>query len=224
MHIPGLVMIGQKDDADLEALAATMGISFLEEPSTEEFLRALDVIPVSANRKAEISQASMYHDLSVYADYDAVYTLPDRAGMICAYRASELGDVSVTDLEDKAMERLFADTLTASEKDVLATKMKDMEAITDLSWHAHHADGADYIHFVLIAVDPQKRGSGAFRRILTPFLEYADEHGLTCYLECYSEHLEQLYGHFGFTLVEAKRDPAYVIEEKCMQRIPVLTR
>ena len=44
----------------------------------------------------------------------------------------------------------------------------------------------DFIYFISAGVDPEKRGSGAFRRLFTPFLEYADEHGLACYLDCYT--------------------------------------
>ena len=65
---------------------------------------------------------------------------------------------------------------------------------------------------------PRRRGSGAFRRLFTPFLEYADEHGLACYLDCYTERLEQLYGHFGFETVERRSIDAFPIEERLMVR------
>ena len=76
----------------------------------------------------------------------------------------------------------------------------------------------DFIYFISAGVDPEKRGSGAFRRLFTPFLEYADEHGLACYLDCYTERLEQLYGHFGFETVERRSIDAFPIEERLMVR------
>ena len=48
--------------------------------------------------------------------------------------------------------------------------------------------------------------------------EYADEHGLACYLDCYTERLEQLYGHFGFETVERRSIDAFPIEERLMVR------
>ena len=58
--------------------------------------------------------------------------------------------------------------------------------------------------------------AGVNRR--APFLEYADEHGLACYLDCYTERLEQLYGHFGFETVERRSIDAFPIEERLMVR------
>ena len=78
--------------------------------------------------------------------------------------------------------------------------------------------GSDDLDARLAGVDPEKRGSGAFRRLFTPFLEYADEHGLACYLDCYTERLEQLYGHFGFETVERRSIDAFPIEERLMIR------
>ena len=78
--------------------------------------------------------------------------------------------------------------------------------------------GSDDLDARLAGVDPEKRGSGAFRRLFTPFLEYADEHGLACYLDCYTERLEQLYGHFGFETVERRSIDAFPIEERLMVR------
>ena len=80
------------------------------------------------------------------------------------------------------------------------------------------APDEDFIYFISAGVDPDKRGSGAFRRLFTPFLEYADEHGLACYLDCYTERLEQLYGHFGFETVERRSIDAFPIEERLMVR------
>ena len=94
-----------------------------------------------------------------------------------------------------------------------------MDPISSTSWPLERAAAdADFIYFISAGVDPEKRGSGAFRRLFTPFLEYADEHGLACYLDCYTERLEQLYGHFGFETVERRSIDAFPIEERLMVR------
>ena len=140
-----------------------------------------------------------------------MYALPDRAGAANVYLRSELGDVDWTELEEESG-TLLAEVLTDEEIDVLGPRIEAMDPISSTSWPLERAAAdEDFIYF-------EKRGSGAFRRLLTPFLEYADEHGLACYLDCYTERLEQLYGHFGFETVERRSIDAFPIEERLMVR------
>ena len=221
MRLPELTTIENQNNPAIESIANSMGLSFLEEPWTKEWLSALETIEATKQRKIEISKASMRYSLLTFASHKALHILPDQAGASCSYRASEIGNLTGADLEEQAMERLFADFLTVTERDALLAKAKDMYEISDLTWHKKRSAENDFIHLALIAIDSQKRGTGAFRRLLTPFLNYADRESLTCYLECYSEKLEQLYGHFGFTTVEKRTNPRYEIEELCMERRPL---
>ena len=109
--------------------------------------------------------------------------------------------------------------LTDEEIDVLGPRIEAMDRISSTSWPLERAAAdEDFIYFISAGVDPEKRGSGAFRRLFTPFLEYADEHGLACYLDCYTERLEQRYGRFGFETVERRSIDAFPIEERLMVR------
>ena len=98
-----------------------------------------------------------------------------------------------------------------------------MAPITVFEWEEDEAkrmDAPDFSHFYSLGVDRTRRGSGAFRRLMTPFFDYADEHGIPCFLETYSKPLEELYAHFGFETIHEYRDPAFTITERCMVRKP----
>ena len=143
---------------------------------------------------------------------------PTERGPRNVYLRSELGDVDWTELEEESG-ALLAEVLTDEEIDVLGPRIEAMDPISSTSWPLERAAAdEDFIYFISAGVDPEKRGSGAFRRLFTPFLEYADEHGLACYLDCYTERLEQLYGHFGFETVERRSIDAFPIEERLMVR------
>ena len=136
----------------------------------------------------------------------------------CPTERGPLGDVDWTELEEESG-TLLAEVLTDEEIDVLGPRIEAMDPISSTSWPLERAAAdEDFIYFISAGVDPEKRGSGAFRRLFTPFLEYADEHGLACYLDCYTERLEQLYGHFGFETVERRSIDAFPIEERLMVR------
>ena len=218
MNLPGLITVQPDRTEELDALARMVGTCFLEEMWYVTWLEALDELGIGRDRKLEITRAVIRSDYEVTAPYKCVYALPDRAGAANVYLRSELGDVDWTELEEESG-TLLAEVLTDEEIDVLGPRIEAMDPISSTSWPLERAAAdEDFIYFISAGVDPVKRGSGAFRRLLTPFLEYADEHGLACYLDCYTERLEQLYGHFGFETVERRSIDAFPIEERLMVR------
>ena len=218
MNLPGLITVQPDRTEELDALARMVGTCFLEEMWYVTWLEALAELGIGRDRKLEITRAVIRSDYEVTAPYQCVYALPDRAGAANVYLRSELGDVDWTELEEESG-TLLAEVLTDEEIDVLGPRIEAMAPISSTSWPLERAAAdEDFIYFISAGVDPEKRGSGAFRRLFTPFLEYADEHGLACYLDCYTERLEQLYGHFGFETVERRSIDAFPIEERLMVR------
>lgn len=124
-------------------------------------------------------------------------------------------------MEDEAIDLMLA-TLSIEERTALEKRAVEMQPVSDFSWMYQDIGkkNRDFIHFYAIGVDPNKRSTGAFRRMFVPFLEYATEHQLNCYLECYSEKTEGVYSHFGFEVVKRISDPALKVTERCMKKRP----
>lgn len=220
MNLSGLITVQPDQTEELDALATMVGTCFLEEMWYVTWLEALDELGIGTERKLEITRAVIRLDYAVTAPFQCVYTLPDRAGAANVYLRSELGDVDWTELEEESG-ALLAEMLTDEEIAVLGPRIEEMDPISSTSWPLERtAPDEDFVYFISAGVDPEKRGTGAFRRLFTPFLAYADEHGLDCYLDCYTDRLEQLYGHFGFETVERRSIDAFPIEERLMIRRP----
>lgn len=217
MNLPGLITVRPDQTDELDALARMVGTCFLEEMW---YVTWLDVPVISEERKLAITRAVIRSDYAATAPYQCVYALPDRAGAANVYLRSELGDVSWPELEEESGMHL-AEQLTDEELSVLGPRIEELDPISSTSWPLERAGAdEDFIYFISAGVDPDKRGSGAFRRLFEPFLAYADEHRLDCYLDCYTDRLEQLYGHFGFETVERRNIDAFPIEERLMIRKP----
>lgn len=220
MNLSGLITVQPDQTEELDALATMVGTCFLEEMWYVTWLEALDELGIGTERKLEITRAVIRSDYAVTAPFQCVYTLPDRAGAANVYLRSELGDIDWTELEEESG-ALLAEMLTDEEIAVLGPRIEEMDPISSTSWPLERtAPDEDFVYFISAGVDPEKRGTGAFRRLFTPFLAYADEHGLDCYLDCYTDRLEQLYGHFGFETVERRSIDAFPIEERLMIRRP----
>ncbi|WP_139652066.1 GNAT family N-acetyltransferase [Raoultibacter phocaeensis] len=220
MQLSGLVTVQPEQTKTIDKLASMMGVSFLEEPWTEVWLESLDAIGTTDERKLEISRAIMKYDFTVGAPHECCYMLPNFAAGAGAYLSSDLEGRIWNDLEDEAIEMMANAVLTEAEKAALFQRADEMEGISNFKWMVDETEGEAFIHFFSLGVNRDMRGSGAFRRLMTPFLEYADAHGINCYLECYSDHLESLYGHFGFRTVHRFRDPAFSVYERAMVREP----
>ncbi|MBC2888672.1 GNAT family N-acetyltransferase [Gordonibacter massiliensis (ex Traore et al. 2017)] len=219
MQLPGLVTVPHDQAALLDELAAMVGTCFLEEMWYATWLEALDDLGADRSRKLAITQAVIRADYEVTSPYGCVYTLDDRAGAANVYLRSELGGASWPALEEQSARRLES-VLTADEQEVLVPRAEAMEPLSDTNWPLALAGDDDYLYFISAGVDPARRGSGAFGRLFKPFLVHADERGLRCYLDCYTDRLEGIYGHYGFETVERKTAPGFDLVERCMVRSP----
>lgn len=97
--------------------------------------------------------------------------------------------------------------------------MQKVGKVLNLNWHKEHVNGRHY-RLKVIAVDKSLRGSGAFRRLITPMLAYADQNRIPVVLETHKLSNVGLYEHFGFTLVKTITHPSTEIKQYCMIRYP----
>ncbi|OUO86535.1 GNAT family N-acetyltransferase [Gordonibacter sp. An230] len=217
MNLPGLITVRPEQTDELNALAAMVGACFREEMWHVTWL---DVPGISEERKLAITQAAIHADYAVTAPYGCVYALPNHAGAANAFLRSELPEGGWEQFE-KESERRLALAFTPEETAVLGPRAEAMESLSDTNWPLAHAKAdEDFIYFISIGIDPARRGAGAFRRLFVPFLDEADQREVRCYLDCYTDRLESLYGHFGFRTVERKDAPGFDLVERCMVREP----
>lgn len=219
MELPGLIRPAPADGALIDRLARMMGACFIEERWTQALLDSLggDAAP---ERRLQVSQGIMTHDFAAAAPYGALWATPDEAACAGAYLKSDLGSEVWSDIEAAATAQFVSDVLTPSEAVGFLSAQRTLGAVSVFDWEEDRAGGRDFIHFYALGVDPAMRGSGAFRRLIEPFLAFADDREIPCYLETYSEKLRGLYEHFGFRLVDVRTASGCDLVERCMERPP----
>lgn len=220
MELPGLVTVDPANEELAVRLAEMGGDAFLEELWTVELLSALPVGSRGADRERFLSRAIIMNDIVVGAPYQAVYCLEDASALAVAYLKSDLEGLTWAHLEEKADRILMEEVLSEEEAAALAVQLERMAPISVFDWEEREQKEGDFIHFVMLAVDATKRGTGRFRKLMTPFFDYADEHGIPCYLETYSDSLQALYEHVGFEVCRVFESPDFAITERAMVRKP----
>lgn len=219
MKLPGLITVSPDQTDLLKETADMMGESFMEENWFITWLSALDAINTPYERKLELIRAVFLDDLSVHAPYQGVYVLEDKAAACGGYLYSDLQGHTHSELDTKAGTTLLS-IATQEELDLLEQQDAKMEAISDFDWARVHAKENDHIYFFAWAVDKNARRTHALTRLVTPFFEKADSEGLNCYLECYADHLQAMYEHLGFEVIDVLSDPQFEVTERRMVRYP----
>lgn len=217
MNLEGIVTIRPDQHGLLKRAATMMGTSFLEEMWFTTWLSVLDSMGATRARKEELMHAVFMDDLVAHAPYQGVYALSDMTAATGAYRYSELNGMTHSDIE--AQEGAFLQNVATPQELALLDKQGEkMEPISEFDWARVFEDDRDHIYFYAWAVDPGARGTGALRRLLEPFFAFADDNHLNCYLDCYADHLQRMYEHLGFELIDVLRSPEFEVYERRMVR------
>ncbi|TVQ07371.1 MAG: GNAT family N-acetyltransferase [Bacteroidetes bacterium] len=98
--------------------------------------------------------------------------------------------------------------------------MKSLSKVLSFSWPKEFIQGRHY-RVKIISIDKSLRGTGAFRRLFTPAVAYADREGIPMVLETHNPSNVGLYEHFGFELVKTIASPDTPVQQYCMIRRPV---
>ena len=218
MELNGLYQIPPHDEDLIVQIAKMAGEASLEERWTMTLMEGLPPESRGRDRESYLAETLVLNELAVFSPYQGAYCLKDGTAYAQAYLKSELSGFTGEDLEIKAWDDLVDAVLTEDEAECLVARLVAMKSISNFHWLEE--DKNDFIHFMFFAVDPAHRGTGAFRKLITPFLDFADEAGINCYLETYSEELASLYGAFGFTTVQRFESPDFPIVERAMVREP----
>lgn len=219
MNLPGIITVSADQPLLLERAARILGDSFIEEGWTSTWLSCLDQLGATRARKQELLRAQFRDELGNHAPYQGVYLLEDGTAATGAYLHSELQGHTHPELQSASRENLLA-VATPQEIAALDTQEERMAPISQFDWTRVREQEGDHIYFFAWAVDRTARGKGSLRRLVTPFFDYADEHGLNCYLECYADRLQSMYEHLGFELVDVLSDAAFPVTERRMVRRP----
>lgn len=219
MKLSGLVTVSPSDSALINHTASLLGDSFIEEQWFATWLSALDTLGADDKRKKTLLRAIFLDDIEAFAPYEGIHLLEDGTAAVGGYLFSELRGETLTSIEEGQGGRHFLQVATPEEVRALEKREQEMEAISSFDW-ARAYDGEDHINFFAWAVDPAARGKGSLKRALAPFFSYADERGLNCYLECYSDRLQGMYEHLGFELVDELHAEGIEAYERRMVRRP----
>lgn len=97
---------------------------------------------------------------------------------------------------------------------LLKAKSELQGKIHNPKWYKKYSKNAYYINW--IAVDRECKGTGVFRKLLTPIIESCEKKNMDMVLETFTKSNVPIYEHFGFELIETHTSEGVALSEYCM--------
>lgn len=170
-------------------------------------------------RGGEILRLQCRGQVRAFAEAGCVTLLDGGPSFMMGYRTDELPmEALLGVLQDASRELLEA----ASPQDIaeLQAHVAPVAAISDEFWYQQRFGNEPVYVLQVVAVAPQLKGTGAFRRLVDPVIAACDAAGVPMVLQTHNPANVPLYEHFGFQLVE--QISSQEIELSCynMARLP----
>jgi len=200
------------DKNTIESVVKVMADSFKTDPLNQTLLNGL-------TRKDELLHAhSLIHiDTAIKAKSLKLLDGNPKAFLV----GLDSNDESV--LRDIRMViKVYQKTLTMlGWRDIktILSNNKKIKNVVNFKWQKEFINDR-YYRIKIVAVDKELRGSGAFRRLVTPVLDQCDKSNIPVVLETHNYNNVGLYEHFGFQLVKTIESDSTDIKQYCMIRYP----
>lgn len=110
-------------------------------------------------------------------------------------------------------------TLNLKDFRKIISNNKKVSKVLNLSWHKKLIKNR-YYKVKIIAIDKELRGTGAFRRLITPIIDFCNAEGIPLVLETHNDNNVGLYNHFGFELIKTITSSDTHIKQFCMIKWP----
>jgi len=192
----------------MEELARVIAVSFSEYP----LIRA--VIGNVSNLDEVMLKASLLNLKEFVKHGDAQLLDGSPKAVVLGYHSKAIRPMTRT-VHTLRLVLLLRRLLSKEDFRSLRRNLKKHDRVMDLKWPYRHIDG-DFYYIKVVAVDPSLRGSGAFRRLMTPVIEDCARRGLPMVLESHDDRVADIYTHYGFETVEVIEEDGLEMRQHCM--------
>ncbi|WP_303869981.1 GNAT family N-acetyltransferase [Acetobacterium wieringae] len=194
---------------ELKTYTQLMKTRFMEDPGVIFQINGLD-------RADLLIEAQFEGQIQAFMAENAVQVLADGQGLLIGYATREWPEERLTGVMQQSAQKLLA-VVNQDELQVLSDRANRQAQIIPSNWHLAYG-ATDVYHLLVIATDRSARGTGAFRKLLTPVLKKCAAAQEPIVLETFNPDNLPIYEHFGFQLMESHHSEEIGLTCYCMMR------
>lgn len=196
-------------ESELRTYVELMKTRFLEDPGVIFQVKDLD-------RAELLIKAQFEGQIEAFMEENAVQVQADGKGLLIGYSTRDLPEDRLMNVMQQSSQKLLA-VVNQEELQVLQDRAVRQAQIIPQNWHTAYVDGAVY-HLLIIATDESVKGTGVFRKLITPVLEKCETNKEPIVLETFNPDNLPIYEHFGFNLMESHTSDDMGLTCYCMMR------
>lgn len=166
------------------------------------------------SKPKEIITQSTEASLQLFFSKGDIYVYDDKGikGVLVGITAKKFSIMNVL-LSSLTSYRLLAG-ISKEDTKLLKEKSELQGKIHNPKWYKKYSKNAYYINW--IAVDEESKGTGVFRKLISPIIDMCEKNNMDMVLETFTKSNVPIYEHFGFELVETHTSEEVVLLEYCM--------
>lgn len=154
----------------------------------------------------ELMRAQCLGQVRAFAETGCVMLLDKGPSFMIGYRTDKLPAEKLVDLLQDASREALA-IATPEQLEALQANIAPVAEITDEFWYARRFPSETVYVLQVIAVEASLKGTGAFRRLISPAIAACDKDGTRMVLQTHNPANIPLYEHFGFAVEEELASP-----------------
>lgn len=197
----------------LKTAAEVMAECFIEDPLNKALLKNI-------SQADKLMNTHSTKHIAYAAKLKILYFQEGIAKAFCIWSDSEK--------ESKLRNLLFIISIYLVTLQVLGVKemfrilqnSRKINKVLSFTWQKEFIKGC-FFRLKIIAVHKSLRGTGIFRKLITPLIEKAEKESIPIVLETHNPENVPIYEKFGFNLVKTITHPLAEITQYCMVRQPV---
>ena len=194
---------------ELKTYTQLMKTRFMEDPGVIYQVKDLD-------RAELLIEAQFEGQIQAFMEVNALQVIEGGKGMLFGYSTKELPEEQLMDVMQQSSLKLM-EVMTATELQVIQDRAIKQAQIIPQNWHLRYSSG-DVYHLLVIATDESTKGTGVFRKLITPVLEKCAANQEPIVLETFNPDNLPIYEHFGFQLMETHASDEMGLTCYCMMR------
>ncbi|MBU4439394.1 MAG: hypothetical protein L6276_11335 [Acetobacterium sp.] len=198
------------NEHELKNCAQLMKNRFMEDPGVIFQLHDLD-------RAELLIEAQFEGQIQAFMEENAVQILEGGKGLLIGYSTKELPEDRLINVMQQSSRKLV-EIVTEKELQVIQERAIKQSQIIPQNWQTAYCDG-DVYHLLVIVTDKSAKGTGIFRKLITPVLEECATKKEPIILETFNPDNLPIYEHFGFQLMESHSSDEMELTCYCMMHL-----
>ncbi len=140
--------------------------------------------------------------IDAFEKLGCVKTCGNDEGMVIGYFTKDIGADKLAQYMQDSIQTHGLIESCSDGLEILQRNILELSEIAKPDWYMKYLDNDSVYILQIIVVDKFSRGTGIFRKLITPILNKAEKENIPVVLQTHILEHVALYEHFGFKLIE----------------------